>query len=154
LKLKHLIFPDIANTLSDEIFVIIADTMNQSGDGEILGKPTSYEEAVFMLKKLQNKDMKVSSAYIVAKFKKKNNSWEKIAEESGVEVTTFWCDISDDEIKKYLDYQKNYETISGALCVSGYGSQFISRVEGSYTNAFGLPLVAVKNALKKLDYHF
>lgn len=120
--------------------VISADTIVYF-DNKILLKPTSYENAFSMLKKLSNNTHHVYTGICVIV----NNEVINYC----VETKIKFRNLSDNEIKEYIKSGRVYDK-AGA-----YGIQetdFVLSIIGERENVIGLPIVKLKEILKKYGY--
>ncbi len=119
--------------------VLSADTVVVF-DGAILGKPSSREDAVKMLKSLSGKTHSVLTgvAFIFG---------DKIVNEC-VETLVKMNDLSDEFINQWISSGKAYDK-AGAYAVQDGG--FVSRYDGSYTNVVGLPMEKIEEILKEFS---
>lgn len=148
LKMKHALIP---NGIEDGqiCFVVTADTMNLSVDGQKFGKPKNREEAIYMLRAARAGNV-TTTGFCVRKLQWKNQAWHVLAEV--VESVEGMCvmDVPEEFLDSYLDTTP-YDTLSGALGLE-FAPQFCKRVEGSYTAIVGLPLYEFREALYRLGY--
>jgi septum formation protein len=107
-----------------------ADTCVVS-DGNILGKPTSAEDARRMLQLLSGRTHAVLTGIAAA-------SRGKIV--SDVEVTQVTFNVLNDaEIAEYVSSGEPLDK-AGAYAIQGYAARWIPRIEGCYFNVVGLPI--------------
>ena len=118
------------DTQDDPLIVLGADTCVVS-DGNILGKPTSAEDARRMLQLLSGRTHAVLTGIAAA-------SRGKI--HSDVEVTQVTFNIlKDAEIAEYVLSGEPLDK-AGAYAIQGYAARWIPRIEGCYFNVVGLPI--------------
>jgi len=112
--------------------IIGADTLVVLED-EILGKPCSYNEAKYMLKRLsKRRHTVVTGLYILAT---ESGEYRKACERTDVYFRT----LTETEIEAYLE-SGEYVDKAGAYAIQGRASLFIERINGDYFNVMGLPL--------------
>lgn len=121
--------------------IIAADTIVVC-DGKILGKPKSRKEAEGMLSFLSGKWHEVFSGVAVLN----TQIGEKVVE--CVKTKVKMRKLSEEEIRAYVATKEPLDK-AGAYAVQGLGALLIDRIEGSYTNVVGLPLVTLGRILKK-----
>ena len=120
--------------------VITADTVVIL-DNEILGKPSDEEDAKNMIRKLSGKNHDVVTGVVL-------KSIDKTIELS-VSTKVFFKEFSDEQIEYYVHKYKPLDK-AGAYGVQEWiGHIAITRLEGSYTNVVGFPLVKVYEALQE-----
>ena len=117
--------------------VIGADTVVVAR-GVRLGKPGNPEEAAEMLARLQGRTHEV---------------WSGIALVSGGEQRTAsectrvtFARLSATEIRRYIELGESMDK-AGAYAIQGAAAQFITRIEGDWTNVVGLPLARLRRLL-------
>ncbi len=116
---------------SDRHSVIVsADTMVLL-DGRILGKPESAEQAHSYLSALRANTHTVITGICLMSGKGQKCGYEK------TEVS--FASLSDDEIRDYIRTKEPMDK-AGAYGIQGFGSQFITRIEGCYFNVMGFPI--------------
>lgn len=117
--------------MSGDRLIVIASDTTVAVDGEILGKPSSRQEAISMLEKLSGKRHSVFSGVCILTAQRS---------ESFTARTDVWFrNMSMDEIEYYVDTFSPYDK-AGAYAVQEWiGAAAISRIEGSYYNVVGLP---------------
>ena len=147
-KMEYAVIP--AATDNKHCIVITADTLVQSPQGNICGKPESIEHAKKMLQELQG-SLLVASAFCARSFEWDGAQWKQVAAHEECVTSTMELYMTDAEIKDYIS-KIDVLKIAGALHVEGYGSQFIKSVEGSYTAIIGLPMFELRKALQQLGF--
>lgn len=121
--------------------IIAADTV-VAQDGEILGKPSSREDARRMLSKLSGKSHSVVSGLCLVRGEK--------TIVSHTETKVFFDEIPEEELAKYLDTDEPYDK-AGAYAIQGLASRWISGIEGCYFGVVGLPVNLLHRMLAKLN---
>lgn len=125
--------------LSDTV-IISSDTV-VSIDGQILGKPHDYEDAVRMLKLLSGREHEVVSGICLI---------GKDAMEASHEITEVVFDkMSDETIDAYIQKAQPYDK-AGAYAIQGLASAYISGIRGDYFNVVGLPVHALCTLFAKM----
>lgn len=125
-----------------DAFVLGADQVLATDDGEIFDKPQSREDAVRQLLKLRGKTHSLISAAVIARSGKA--IWRAV-DEAKLTVRPF----SDAFLAAYLD--REWPAIAG--CVGCYrleamGAQLFSKIRGDHFTILGLPLLAVLDFLR------
>ncbi|MBI5217557.1 MAG: septum formation protein Maf [Bacteroidia bacterium] len=127
------------NMLENDL-VITADTIVWL-DGETLGKPQDYNDAVRILKKLSGEKHEVITGVCI-KTKAKSVKFHALTD-------VYFKKLSDEEIGYYLDHYKPYDK-AGAYGVQEWiGYIAVECVEGSYFNVMGLPIQRLYEHLKE-----
>jgi len=126
----------------DSALVLAADTLVY-GNGHVLGKPESEEDAFAMLRMLSGQWHEVYTGMTL------------INTESGKCIQRAECTrvhfaaLNDEEIKAYVSTGEPLDK-AGAYGIQGRAGMFIDRIEGSYSNVVGLPTAALRLMLKEM----
>ena len=113
-------------------------------DGELISKPTSREEAINILKKLNGKRHKLISSVCISK----NGSmiWN-VTDESSLKMK----ELNLDEIKAYLTKIPDKELYAyGVYQIEADGRSLFSEIKGDEDTIMGLPIKQIKEYLKTL----
>lgn len=122
--------------------VITADTVVVDDDKNVLGKPSSAEEAIRVLKSLSGKSHLVFTGVAL-------RYGEQI--QSFTEVTrVYFSTLNSDEIQYYVDKYKPYDKAGAYGIQEWIGRVAVSRIEGSYENVMGLPTVKLYKTIKEM----
>ena len=122
--------------------VITADTVVVDDENNVLGKPSSTEEAIRVLKSLSGKSHQVFTGVAL-------RYGEQI--QSFTEVTrVYFSTLNSDEIQYYVDKYKPYDKAGAYGIQEWIGRVAVSRIEGSYENVMGLPTVKLYKTIKEL----
>jgi septum formation protein len=132
----------------DKLPVLAADTIVVMR-GKIFGKPKSEEHAIEMLLKLSGKVHEVITGVTVGIISEDKAEFHSIAVDSQVEFSN----ISRLEGEKYCASKEPFDK-AGAYGIQGYGSAFVKKIKGSYSNIVGLPIHEVAELFKKLNIPF
>ena len=119
--------------------VLGADTMVVLGD-QILGKPTSAEEAVQLLQNLSGKTHVVLTGIALV-----SGSGRLV--EDVVETVVHFRRLEADEITSYVISGEPMDK-AGAYGIQGEAGKFVTAIEGSLTNVIGLPMEYLAEQLK------
>lgn len=111
--------------------VLGADTMVVLGD-QILGKPTSTEEAVQILKNLSGKTHVVLTGISLV-----SGSGRRF--DDVVKTVVHFRRLETDEITSYVATGEPMDK-AGAYGIQGGAGKFVTAIEGSMTNVIGLPM--------------
>ena len=139
-KLKSAAFD--GELLENEL-LITSDTLVWLED-EALGKPKDYNDAFNMLQKMSNKTHEVITSVC---FKTK----DKIEIVNDITKVTF-SQLSDDDIKYYLENYKPYDKAGSYGIQEWIGLIGITNINGSYTNVVGLPTEKVYRYLMNFKF--
>lgn len=136
---------DIARSLHAEhpgAVVLGADTVVVA-PGVLLGKPTTPEHALDMLRSLRGRKHYVATGYALVR-----RADERIETlHAGTSVSAVWMrDAGDEELMGYVASGEPLDK-AGAYAVQGLGGKLVGRVEGCYNTVVGLPLCIVRRVL-------
>ncbi len=129
---------DVARRVENAI-IISADTLvvhNKS----VLGKPRDTQDARRILSLLSNSEHDIISGVCIIEMP----SEKKLLRIDRTHIKM--KHISKDEIEVYVRSGEPMDK-AGAYAVQGEGRKFIEKIEGSYSNAVGLPLEIVQEML-------
>ena len=112
---------------------------------KIFGKPKSKKEAKEMLKALSGKTHQVITAFTII-----DSKTEKRITKSVQTLVAFYK-VTSKDLEKYLETEEVFDK-AGAYAIQEGAGQFIKKIEGDYTNIVGLPIAAVKKALKNIGF--
>jgi septum formation protein len=127
--------------VGQDCVVIGADTIVVHND-MILGKPTRKADAKAMLKTLSGESHLVYTGF---------NILHKNQNITGVEKTKVtFSDLMDQEISDYIETGEPMDK-AGAYGIQGFGSKFISKIEGCYYCVMGFPINRIYAELKKAN---
>jgi len=127
--------------------VIGMDSVGYS-NGKILEKPKSREEAFQRLKNLSGKSYEFyTGVYMV-------NILTRKAATKVVKSKVFMRKFSDDDIKRYLDEDPDYNKYAHGYDIKNkISSSFVSKINGSYNSALmGIPLEVLPKMLSEIGY--
>jgi septum formation protein len=120
-------------------WVLAADTTVEL-DGEIFGKPLDGEDAARMLTRLAGREHRVATGFALL-------APGGIERSADVVVTRVrFRAVDDAAIRAYVDSDEPTGK-AGGYAIQGQGAALIDRIDGSFTNVIGLPLVEVARAL-------
>jgi len=128
---------EVAKVFSNGEIILGADTIVWC-DGKILGKPNDEDEAMEMIKFLNNKEHEVITGLCLIKA----GTNLKIIDYERTIVK--FRNLSYHKIERYIK-TKEYADKAGAYGIQGYGSLLVEYIRGCYFNIVGLPIA-------KLDY--
>jgi septum formation protein len=110
-------------------------------DGLILGKPANDDDARAMLRRLSGRTHEVLTGVALIA----NGRMEPAVETTRVRFVP----MSDGDVDWYVASGEPRGK-AGAYAIQGLASRFVDRVEGSYSNVVGLPIVQVWRLLRGL----
>ena len=121
--------------------VLAADTL-VALENEIIGKPADLNDATQMLQRLSGRTHEVCSAALICH--QISGSSAAFHEISRVRFKRLNRAI----IKEYIARVDPLDK-AGAYAVQGSGAEIIAKIDGSFTNVFGLPMEKTIDALAK-----
>lgn len=140
----------VAKTLSPSkkkaSLVLGADTIVVLDDA-IIGKPSSLEDAVEMLKRLTGNIHEVYTGLCLYDFE----SDRLFTRVEKTLVSMVSC--SESRIRAYIASEHILDK-AGAYAVQGIGAALIDRIDGCFYNVMGLPLSRLTNILDEIGYPF
>jgi septum formation protein len=131
----------VAADLSNNELVIAADTIVVLGN-EIIGKPTSREDAILILSKLSGKTHRVITGVVLLEGAKETAFADS--------TTVHFHLLSPEQIAFYVDKYKPYDKAGAYAIQEWIGVVGIKSVEGDFYNVMGLPVSRVMQALQAM----
>lgn len=125
-------------------WVLGADTII-SFENNVYGKPENQEQAFEFLKSFQGKTHQIITALVLYNGKK-HTTTSRICK-TNITFST----MSDEEIQWYVDTGE-WHGAAGGYRIQSLASMFISKIEGSYSGAIGLPISELYDILKEQEY--
>jgi septum formation protein len=114
-------------------------------DGNILGKPTSRDDAIAMLERLSGREHTVYTSVAVA---------HEGRTLSGVEaVPVQFRTLTRAHIEAYVDTGEPMDK-AGAYGIQGYGATLVERIHGDYFAVMGLPLGRLVGLIRELGFTY
>lgn len=138
---QHLAFlkaKDVARGVNNAI-IISADTLVVHNKG-VLGKPMDTQDAKRILSLLSNSEHDIISGVCILEMP----SEKKLLRIARTHIK-MKC-IAKEDIDAYIRSGEPMDK-AGAYAIQGEGRKFIEKIEGSYSNAVGLPLEIVQEML-------
>jgi septum formation protein len=130
---------------SEEILIIACDTIVNI-DNQIIGKPSNFQDALSIIKKLNGKTHNVISSITLLYINNK-----KVKSITDVELTQVdFKSLSNNEIVNYLN-KFDYMDKAGAYALQEHGSLIIDNINGSISNVIGFPIRLFFKLLFKLN---
>ena len=126
--------------MSPDAVVLAADTL-VAIDGEVLGKPVDFEDAIRILQRLSGRAHEVWTAVRI------NHAAHGRSQSFHEMSRVHFRELDDRAIRNYLAKIDPLDK-AGAYAAQGYGTEIIQRIEGSYSNVVGLPMEKTTRALR------
>ena len=128
----------------EDVYVLGADTTVEI-DGQILGKPEDYADAVRMLELIQGKWHRVFTGLSLIPA-------GKLEAITDLECTRVKIRSMDrDMINCYLDTGESFDK-AGSYAAQGYGGLIVERIDGCFFNVMGLPIFKLSKLLEKQGF--
>ena len=125
--------------------VIGSDTMVIKGD-TIYGKPKDREDAIQMLKDLQdNKHEAITSICVISQI---NGKYTEKVDYDVADV--YFKKMTDEEIEKWVDSGNAYDKAGGYAVQSEFGVH-IEKINGNFFTVMGLPIHKLYDIIKQLE---
>ena len=128
----------------EENFIIISSDTMVFCEGKLLGKPKDKEEAVEMLKMLENNIHTVYTGLFV--LIKQEEKIEKILTHSKTDV--YFKKLSDEQILEYIEKENPLDQ-AGSYAIQKGAKEFVDRIEGNYNTVVGLDTEKLKEIIKE-----
>lgn len=146
-KMEHIVLPH--GKEGDICFVLTADTLTENNAGKLEGKPVDRDDAVAKLKSARN-GVKTGTSFCLERKIYKDGAWHVDVHVLKYVEAKYQFNVPENAINFYLD---NVPVIgSGAIAIEGFGSQFLEKIDGSYTAVVGLPMFELREVLTKLGF--
>ncbi|MFV0477176.1 MAG: Maf family protein [Parahaliea sp.] len=116
---------------ADTHTVVLAADTTVVIDGDVLGKPVDYMDALAMLARLSGRTHEVMTAVCVVT--------EGRVEDIQVTTKVSFANLNRALCEAYLATDEPWDK-AGAYGIQGMGAILVSAIEGSYSNVVGLPL--------------
>ena len=120
----------VSKKREDEL-ILAADTVVVLKD-RILGKPEDEEQAFQILEALSGKEHQVITGISLIRGKTKIVDYER--------TRVKFRELNTEQILKYIETLEPMDK-AGAYGIQGYGRILVEKINGSYSNVVGLPLV-------------
>ena len=127
--------------LGEECLVIAADTV-VALDETILGKPKDSDDAKKMLSLLSGRTHTVYTGYAVSDTK----SGKTVAKCAKTDV--YFKNLTLEEIESYVKTGEPLDK-AGAYGIQGGAKDFVTKIDGEFSNVVGLPVEALTKLLKE-----
>ena len=135
---------DLLQAEKEPQLIIGADTV-VACDGEILGKPSDWEDAFRMLWKLQGQTHQVYTG--VTLLLKKKHTWQAHTFSEKTDVQFY--PVSREELLAYIETGEPMDK-AGSYGIQGGFGIYVKGICGDYNNVVGLPVGRLVYELKKL----
>jgi septum formation protein len=114
-------------------------------DGQLMGKPSSTEDARKMLELLSGRTHSVVTGVTLIRLPEMDR--RQFIETTLVSFTP----LSRDDVSRYLATEEPYDK-AGSYAIQGHAGRYIPRIEGCYFNVVGLPLARLVENLRELGW--
>ena len=125
-----------------DVLIITSDTVVVDSANNVLGKPSSADEAKQVISSLSGRSHIVYTGVALAYQGKKSHFTDK--------TTVHFEDLTPEEIQYYVDRYKPFDKAGAYGIQEWIGRIAVFKIEGSYENVMGLPTVRVYQAIKEV----
>ena len=129
-----------------DLVVIGADTV-VAYQGDILGKPSSKEDAFAMIQSFQGDKHQVYTGVAILSYDEEGN--ETVVNHA-VKTDVYVNSMTDEEIWKYIESDNVMDKAGSYGIQSGFAIH-IEKIEGDYFNVVGLPISYIYSILKEIE---
>ena len=129
-----------------DLVVIGADTV-VAYQGDILGKPSSKEDAFAMIQSSQGDKHQVYTGVAILSYDEEGN--ETVVNHA-VKTDVYVNSMTDEEIWKYIESDNVMDKAGSYGIQSGFAIH-IEKIEGDYFNVVGLPISYIYNILEDIE---
>ena len=130
---------------SGDFLVLAADTVVIL-DGQVLGKPSSHDEAKEFLRRLSSREHLVKTGLCFLN----SLTQEKVLAIDTSKVCFY--ELTDEQIENYVASGEPMDK-AGAYGIQGEGQKFVRSLDGSFENVMGLPIQLVEKILKEKSWY-
>jgi septum formation protein len=130
----------------DRLLIIAADTIVRSPEGDLLGKPKNFEQALAYLTTLSGKKHYVLSGVALLLKQDNHTILELFTESSEV----YFHQLARSSIESYIHEYRPYDK-AGAYGIQELPQGFLKSVKGSLDNVIGLPTESIRFKLSTLN---
>jgi septum formation protein len=150
-KMEHVCL-DAIPTSEHECFILTADTMCQTRDGVVQGKPIDRADAIAKIKASRGGAC-VATAFCLDRRERVDGQWRVVQRIQKCMTTDYVFTVPDQWIEKIFEVEPMVLQVAGAIFVEEFGDQFLQEVHGSYSNIVGLPMYELRRALEEIDFY-
>lgn len=140
-SLKAKAYAGFVKTADDVL--VTADTV-VIVDGDILGKPSSRNEAIAMLQRLSGRTHHVVTGVTITTL--------SASESFGQSTDVHFDDVAMSDIEHYVDVYRPYDKAGAYGIQEWIGAAAIKGIDGSFYNVMGLPVHALFQRLRALGW--
>lgn len=148
-KMNHVCLPEKAQG-GQVIFILTADTLCVTNDGNMQGKPVDRFDAIEKIKAARG-GAGVGTAFCLDKRVYKDGEWKVLKRLEIFVHTDYVFNVPDERIDDYLKNSLGLSG-SGAIAIEDYGEQFLEKLNGSYSAIVGLPMFELRQALHEIGF--
>ncbi len=136
---------DAANDSSCESLLVLACDSVLELRGEILGKPSSPQDAIDRWRQMSGHFGDLYTGHTLIDIAR-NRMLVKC------QVTrVYFAQVSNEQIKRYVETREPLQC-AGCFAIDGKGGLFVEKIEGCHTNVIGLSLPLLRQMLSEFGY--
>ena len=152
-KMDHVVFPEYSVGTKENIFILTADSLSEiRSSGQILGKPKDRQDAIRMIRLVQEEPVVVATGCCLEKRAVVEGRWVLKQSQSWVTSAEIEFFVDEDCIDLYLKRMPEVLFSCGAENIEGFGQLFFKSIKGSYSAVIGLPLFELRQALLSMNF--
>ena len=150
-KLKNIDIPKPSVDSGDAktVAVLVGDTLVFDSSGQMLSKPVDKDDAVRMLRALNEGPGIVISCSVLGLFEWTDGRWNCSKEKVLSETCKFLWQIPENEFDFYFENEPGYLRYSSGATIDRAGSQYTKWISGSPSAVMGMPLFSVRQTLSE-----
>ena len=145
-RLAYIKAKEIFNKTEGDRIIIGSDSMVIK-DGKIYGKPKDEQDAINMIKQLNNSSHQVITSLCV--MIQDNGQFKEYLDYDIAKV--YLNDMTQNEIEKWVKEGKALDK-AGAYAIQSEFCIYVNKIEGNYTTIVGLPMHKLYSAIKEYIY--
>ena len=145
-RLAYIKAKEIFNKTEGDRIIIGSDSMVIK-DGKIYGKPKDEQDAINMIKQLNNSSHQVITSLCVMILD--NGQFKEYLDYDIAKV--YLNDMTQNEIEKWVKEGKALDK-AGAYAIQSEFCIYVNKIEGNYTTIVGLPMHKLYSAIKEYIY--
>ena len=145
-RLAYIKAKEIFNKTEGDRIIIGSDSMVIE-DGKIYGKPKDEQDAINMIKQLNNSSHQVITSLCV--MIQDNGQFKEYLDYDIAKV--YLNDMTQNEIEKWVKEGKALDK-AGAYAIQSEFCIYVNKIEGNYTTIVGLPMHKLYSAIKEYIY--
>lgn len=133
---------------SNTVLLITADTIGVLKSGQVLQKPTNFDDACQMWQRMSDNEHHVWTAVQVSQIQRIDNTAKIINHQQRlVKTSVQFIPLTHSMMRDYWHTGEPHDK-AGGYAIQGMGAMWVKAINGSYSNVVGLPIVETVELLK------